>query len=137
MWHIQCAEKLLLFLSRQHRCFVQQAACCCPFTRKADAHRMTQHVRNRMRTKMFVLVLPTLVFVFVFVFSFLFAFSVVNPCIFIFIWCHPPLYLYLYLYLMLPTLVLAACMFSWYTGCFVRSSNILNKFIPWHDFRFA
>ena len=42
----------------------RDAACCCPFTRKADAHRMTQHVRNRMRTKMFVLLLPTLVFVF-------------------------------------------------------------------------
>ena len=47
--------------------------------------------------------------------------------------CYPSSYLYL----VLPTLVLAACMFSWYTGCFVRSSNILNKFIPWHDFRFA
>ena len=58
---------------------------------KADAQeRMTQHVGNRMRTKM-----------------------------------------------LKPTLVFAACMFSWYTGCFVRSSNILNKFIPWHDFRFA
>ena len=73
MWHIQCAEKLLLFLSRQHSCFVQQAAALSQGRQTRTGWHNTLGIECGQRCLFRCLTHPCI-------------------CICICIWCYPPSY---------------------------------------------